>query len=106
VAAGCITRLRAKLREKAIPGETLHASSREGWHGLRRWGRQVLTLGVRVAIVSGVLVSVLAGVGQVRIIQALATFTFFFGLGLLCSLSLCLLLTLSGIAAGAFMAWC
>jgi hypothetical protein len=48
------------------------------------------------------LVSVLAGVGQGRTIHALATFTYFFGLGLLCSLSLCLLWTLLGTAVGAF----
>jgi hypothetical protein len=54
-------------------------------------------------VVLGGLVSVLAGVGQLRMIQALAAFTNFLGLGLFTSLSYCLLWTLGGTAMGAVL---
>jgi hypothetical protein len=95
-AAGLVTRLRAKLRENVISGATLHASRRAGWLGLGLQGRQELTLAGGAAVVSGVLISVLAGVGQVRMVRVLAAFTYFLGWGLITTLSLCLLVTLGG----------
>ena len=93
---GLIAGLVAKRREKTTPGEVLHGARREGWHTLGRRVRQELLLGSGAALVLGVLLSVLAGVGKREMIQALAGLTNSLGIGLLMALHMVLLCILGG----------
>lgn len=104
IVCGLVTGLRAKLRERATTGEMLHVSSKKGWPGLWLRGGRDLKLVVGAAVVSGVLVSLLAGIGQPQMIKACMAFTNFLGIRLIGSLGLCLIFTLTGTAVGAIMA--
>jgi hypothetical protein len=101
--AGLVARLIAQLCETTKPGEPWQGPDGDSRHWLVLWLCRELRLGVEVALAAGVLLSVLAGVGQLPIIQAIGRLTSFLGLGLIMTLCWLLFLTLLGAVTGAFM---
>jgi hypothetical protein len=96
--AGLIAGLLAMLSEKATPVNPLRESTGERWN----WAVLGVSI-VAVALVGGLSVVLLAGLGQIQIIRAIRLLTGMWGVGLSAALLVLLIFALGGAVTGVLL---
>jgi hypothetical protein len=102
--AGLVAGVMANLRKRAKPVETLHGAETDVWNWLALRWRQWLIVGVVAASISSVILALLMGLGQIRIVQAIGLVCAHLGFGVVGALSFSFLIALivgaNGVTSG------